>query len=250
MTDTSQKNIQQIDVQNIRTKEPLNDIETFLDFCKSDIQSAVQELKTIKTEANRKHLQKLVYVHSINRFDYLVDRLLLWFSINNDSLREEILRSIKEESISRKEVFELFFMKERSYDSVTDQIRDLARNGLLRERHANKLGKILATCLDWKSIKKPRVNKDGKIFASIKINKNQPNSIVGYADWLYSRRNSLVHGDGRQYDSRDFNFIRIHYNVNLPKTFRLQLASITSAINFYEDLLGEMRIKIEKSGNV
>lgn len=234
---TKEALVQRIDVENITTKEPLNDIEVFLDFCKNDIQSAVGELKKIKIEENRKHLQKLVYVNLINRFDYLVDKLLLWFSINNASLRDEILKSVEQETISRKEVFEIFFMKERSYDLVIEKIRDLARNNLLRERHSKKLHKIVSKCLAWENIEKPRVNKDGKIFESAQKNNRQPNNILGYSDWLYSRRNSLVHGDGKNYNNNDFSYIKKQYLVNLPKNFRLQLASITSAVNYYNDLL-------------
>lgn len=231
---------QKIDIQNIDKKVPLNDIEFFLNFCGSDIQSAVQELEKIKTEANRKHLQKLVYVNLVNRFDYLVDKLLLWLATNNDPLRNEILESVEEETISRKEVFEIFFMKNNAYDLIIEKIKDLARGSLLRERHSDKLFKILSKCLEWKSIEKPRVSNDGKIFAKATKNKTQPNDIVGYADWLYSRRNSLVHGDGKKYNQKDREHMVLRYQVNLPDNFRLQLASIKSATTFYESLLKEI----------
>ncbi|MFZ2072595.1 MAG: hypothetical protein WA101_02365 [Minisyncoccia bacterium] len=240
---------QTIDVENIAIKEPLNDIDVFLSFCREDIQSAVKELEKIKTEENRKHLQRLVYVNLINRFDYLVDKLILWFSINNFALRDEILKSIEEEAISKKEVFEIFFMKERSYEIVTDKIKDLARSNILRGRHSTKLLKILTKCLCWENIEKPRVGNDGKIFIKTKKNATQPNSILGYADWLYSRRNSLVHGDGKNYTKNDHEHIEKIYRVKLPKNFRLQIASIKSAIHFYECLLEEMKESIVLSRN-
>lgn len=236
---------QVIDVKNIVTKEPLNDAEVFLNFCQNDIHSAIKELEKIKTENNRKHLQRLVYVNLINRFDYLVDKLLLWFAINNTSLRDEILKSIEQETISRKEVFEIFFMKDRSYDLIIEKIKDLARNSLLRERHSKKLNKILSKCLEWKNIEKPRVNNDGKIFEKTKKNNTQPNSVLGYADWLYSRRNSVVHGDGKNYNSNDYDYIVKQYHVKFPKNFRLQIASIKSAVNFYGSLLKKIKESIE-----
>ncbi|MDD5083600.1 MAG: hypothetical protein PHT88_01505 [Candidatus Moranbacteria bacterium] len=180
---------QELDVQNIAIKEPLNDIEVFLDFCKNDIQSATKELEGITVERNRKHLQKLVYVNLINRFDYLIDNLLLWFSINNKSMRDTILNTVDKDVITKKEVFEIFFAKERSYELITEKIKELTRSNVLRSRHSSKLLKILEVCLDIKDCMKPRVNNsDGKVFKKTTGNKNLPNSIIGYADWLYSRR--------------------------------------------------------------
>ena len=240
---------QEIDVKNIANKEPLSDVEVFLIFCQNDIKSAIKELEKIKAENNRKHLQRLVYVNLINRFDYLVDKLLLWFAINNTALRDEILKSIEQETISRKEVFEIFFMKDRSYDLIIEKIKDLARGSLLRERHSRKLHKILTKCLEWKNIEKPRVNNDGTVFEKTKKNSTQPNSVLGYADWLYSRRNSLVHGDGKNYNKTDYDYIVKQYQVKLPKNFRLQLASIKSAVNFYGSLLEKVKESIETKNN-
>ncbi|MDP1833366.1 MAG: hypothetical protein Q8L11_00340 [Candidatus Moranbacteria bacterium] len=240
---------QELDIQNIATKEPLNDIRVFLEFCENDIQSATKELEGIQIEKNRKHLQKLVYVNLINRFDYLIDKLLLWFSINNKSLRDNILGTIEKETISKKEVFEIFFAKERSYELITEKIKELTRSNVLRSRHSSKLLKILDTCLNIKDCIKPRVNNsNGKIFTKTTGNKNLPNSIIGYADWLYSRRNSLVHGDGIKYTPADFEYIKKTYNTtNLSITIRLQLTSITSAVNFYTDLLKIISDNIQDS---
>lgn len=41
---------QELDIQNIATKEPLNDIRVFLEFCENDIQSATKELEGIQIE--------------------------------------------------------------------------------------------------------------------------------------------------------------------------------------------------------
>ncbi|MFA6183980.1 MAG: hypothetical protein WC682_02655 [Parcubacteria group bacterium] len=244
-----QKDKFQLDIQNIAIKEPQSDIGVFLDFCKNDIQSATKELENIKVEKNRKHLQKLVYVNLVNRFDYLVDKLLLWFSVNNKSMRDEILGPLEKESISKKEVFEIFFVKEKSYELITEKIKELTKSNVLRSRHSTKILKILKTCLDIKDCEKPRVNNgDGKIFTKTTGNKSLPNSIIGYADWLYSRRNSLVHGDGTCYTNNDFEYIKKQYKTtNLSKNIRLKLTSITSAVNFYNDLLKIISKNIEES---
>lgn len=226
----------------VDVKEILNLIDTFLDFCSKDISSAISELGNIKDEGNRKHLQKLVYVNLANRFDYLTDKLLLWFCINCQSLRDEMLETIKDQNISKKEVFELFLIGEKSYELVLKKIQNIARLGLLRERHSNKVLKIL-NILKIKGVDQPRVNNDGKIFEKRKKFKTIPNSIYGYADWLYCRRNSIVHGDGINYTEQDRKNIIKQHKVELKKGFKLQLTSIKTAETFYSDFL-----KIIKEG--
>ena len=54
-----------------------------MDFCGNDISAAIKELEGITTEESRKHLQKLVYINLIDRFDILIDRLIFgWLFIN------------------------------------------------------------------------------------------------------------------------------------------------------------------------
>ena len=79
-----------------------------MDFCGNDISAAIKELEGITTEESRKHLQKLVYINLIDRFDILIDRLILWLVIHKPNLRNEVLKSVENEQISRQEVFEIF----------------------------------------------------------------------------------------------------------------------------------------------
>ncbi|MDO8600826.1 MAG: hypothetical protein Q7R73_04485 [bacterium] len=232
-----------IDVDKYAISEPLNFISLYEIFCVNDIEPALKELKRIKDDKNRVHLQKLVYTNLVNRFDALVDNLILWFSINNEDLRNAVLKDVKEEPIYKKEVFELFIMKERAFEFVNEKIKTIASGSLLRERHSKKIQKIFSTALKWPeaNFQRPRVHEDGTIFYKRSKNKTQPNTIVGYADWLYSRRNSIVHGDGMHYNELDFSYITKTFQVSLSKNFRLQLSSVTSASKFYKDLLKLIR---------
>lgn len=224
-------------LKNLEIQEPQSHCELFIDFCNKDVISAIQELNKIKDENNRKHLQKLVYVNLVNRFDHLLDELLLWFSVNNVEVREEVLGKLDDQPIYKKEVFEMFFLKEKSYEYVIEKISDSARSSLLRQRHSKKLTK-LAGAIGWKNLQKPRVNKDGRIFTECKKNKKVPNNVIGYADWLYCRRNGIVHGDGSNYTREDLEHLNKEYvGVILSKSFKLQLSSITSALNYYKDFL-------------
>src|SRR6185436_984975 len=82
-------------------------IKKFEKFAKTEISAAVKELDSIGVEANRKHLQRLVYVDLINRFDSLIDTLLLKFSIQNGRFKEKVLNETKEEAVFLKDVYEI-----------------------------------------------------------------------------------------------------------------------------------------------
>lgn len=210
--------VSSIDPAKYAVSEPLNLIEQYRVFCENEIEQAVKELGKIKIANNRVHLQKLVYTNLVNRFDSLVDNLVLWFSINNAAIRSEILKDLKDEPIDRKDVFELFIMREKVFGFLNDKIKSLATTNLLRDRHSKKVQKILSKALKWeeKEYSKSRVYENGKIYDTRTGNKKQPNSIIGYADWLYSRRNSIVHGDGIHYIEQDYTHIR----KTLPTVFQ------------------------------
>ncbi|MDD5567311.1 MAG: hypothetical protein PHH01_03905 [Patescibacteria group bacterium] len=226
-----------IEFEQLQFKEPLSEIGSFLDFAEKEVSSEVIELSKFKNENNRKHLQKLVYVNLVNRFDYLIDKLLLWFCTNNKELRDEVLSSVANEYISKKDVFEYFLLKDQSAEIITENIKDLARLRQLKERHSAKIHKI-EKLIKVSNIDIPRVNySNGKIYQKCKTNKTIPNTIHGYSDYLYSRRNSIVHGDGTNYTNNDYDKIKDLYKVRLPKSFKLQLSSIRTAANFYKDLI-------------
>lgn len=70
---------------------------------------------------------------------------------------------------------------------------------LLRGRHSSKVFKLFEVMgLDKNLYSEPRVNiSTGKILASFTAQNNKiPTAVCGYTDWLYSRRNSIVHGGG------------------------------------------------------
>ena len=58
--------------------------------------------------------------------------------------------------------------------------------------------KVFEVLAPSENLSRPRVNiNTGAIVARFKIqNKKIPSSILGYVDWLYSRRNAIVHGGG------------------------------------------------------
>lgn len=84
-------------------------------------------------------------------------------------------------------------------DALDSKLQDALREAALRARHSRKLSTLFSVLQpDQECWNTPRVNiSTGAIIDQIKPqNKTIPYSICGYADWIYSRRNSVVHGAG------------------------------------------------------
>jgi len=180
----------------------LHQITAFSDYLKNELSPAVDEIKNLN-DSSRRHVQKLVFTNLIDRFDYLIDHLIL-----DNSKQEPLLELV-------------------------------LKNSVLRERHSKKLQKLLSL-FDSNIIgdysKKPRVNpSSGEILESFKVqNKQIPHQITGYADWLYSRRNAIVHGGTKskllKHDKRQINRL---YRVDVRDGYKIALSSITNAKTFY-----------------
>jgi hypothetical protein len=122
------------------------------------------------------------------------------------------------------------------------KLQDAIRLTILRERHSKKINKLFETIekSSEQAWQKPRVNPStGRILATFTIqNDKLPHSICGYADWMYSRRNAIVHGGGSSSLSpRDIEQITKLFKIKAPsKTFKIQLSSIELAAAFYNDV--------------
>jgi hypothetical protein len=221
-------------------------ISKFEDFTNTEVGAAVKELEGITTESNRKHLQRLVYVDLINRFDALVDSLLLQFSILDGEFKKKVLNETKDEAIFLKEIYEIFLSEDPKL-AVQQRVEAVTQTRFLNQRHSDKLRILLANCFFWKDgeLQRPRVfTNNGKIFTeTTRLNPYQiPDTVIGYSDWLYSRRNSIVHGDGKKLASKDIEIMKRKFSSNPTSSMRLQLASIKSAQVFYTDLCKNLAI--------
>ena len=66
-----------------------------------------------------------------------------------------------------------------------------------------------------------------------------PLSIIGYADWLYCRRNGIVHGGGnRKLSDQDFDHLRSAYPgvKKLARRFLIKISSVKTVQKFYSDV--------------
>ncbi len=226
----------------METKENL--ITQFILYLDDEITSAISELKKVD-EKNRRHLQRLVYIDVINRFDSLVDSLLIAFSSADSGFRSNILSNLSE-PIAQKELYEILF-SEDPRKIAQEKVRKALFLNFLTLSHRKKVFDLLHKCYEWKDgdISRPRVNpNNGSIFETIAKHKTIPTTIVGYADWLYRRRNVLVHreGDGKSFRTEDIKNFRIHDNVDLSKKISIRLSSIESASAFYKSLCTKLKI--------
>ena len=214
-------------------------INEFLKFISKDLNPGLNDLERLD-RPNRVHIQKLVFTNLTDRFDHLIDKLIL------DNCREEKLLSKilddKDAPVRESDFFRILLETNDLQKALTLRLQDKLRASILRERHSLKLSTLLDLCDGTGNVfNKPRVNiSTGDIHDKFTVqNKNIPHSICGYADWLYSRRNAIVHGaSSSKYLENDCKMIKKKFKVDLPKTFRISLASIRNAVTFYRAICG------------
>lgn len=147
-------------------KEVSKILKNFKKFSEEEISSAILELKEIKKEDNRKHLQRLVYTNLVNRFDALVDNLLLIFGTEDQNeFRDIVLNKVKDVSVSSMDFYQIILADDLK-SAAKEKVEDLIRLHFLRDGHSRKLRVLFESCLqiEAKEIDRPHVNaNDGRI---------------------------------------------------------------------------------------
>lgn len=216
-------------------------VEQFLDFIANDVEPAFKEIKKL-SDANRIHVQRLVYTNVVDRFDYLLDNLLL-ASVTVAPIINDLLDEMKSPA-TEAELLKYLLAGSGATTRAIERLQDQLRGTVLRQRHAKKLALLYKALVSQEDAMKPRVNENtGQVLAQMKGNKTIPNSIVGYADWLYCRRSAIVHGGNkRELSKADLTYLSRSYpGVKSPsKEVRLRLASINNAITFYRCVSGQL----------
>jgi len=171
-------------------------LNAFQDFIDKEILPAAAELDRL-ADRSRRHLQKLTYTNLVDRFDSTIDGVLL------DNCREDLL--VREASkgltqqVTEADLIKLLLDSANVQAAIETKVKNALSSSVLRERHSKKLRTLLELFHRGEDCwNKPRVNiATGEIFQQMTPQRRKiPYSICGYADWLYARRNSLVHGGG------------------------------------------------------
>lgn len=209
-------------------------VAEFLRYVDKEILPATSDLENLDV-ANRKHVQKLVYTNLVDRFDSLVDGLVL-DNCRCEFLTAEATKGMTQQ-ITEADLVKLLMRSGDIQDAIDEKLKAAIRNSVLRERHSKKLISALSAFeVTGNFIKFPRVNiSTGVIHEKIKPQNNKtPYSIAGYADWLYSRRNAIVHGNGsNKYLKNDLVQLKKIYKCEPAPSFRIKLGTVQTAAEFY-----------------
>jgi len=209
-------------------------VKDFQRFVRKEVLPAITDLGKL-SEAQRIHVQKLVYTNLVDRFDTLVDLTIL-NNCREDVLVDEASKDLTG-SITEADLVRLLMHSATLQDALDSKLKGALRNSALRQRHSKKLETLFRVFApDFKAMGKPRVNPaTGEILEEIRpTNNQQPLSVCGYADWLYSRRNAVVHGGGgSKYLENDKAQLKKLFNCQVPATFKIKLSSVQNAATFY-----------------
>lgn len=209
-------------------------IKDFQRFVIKEVLPAIADLGKL-SEAQRIHVQKLVYTNLVDRFDTLVDTTILT-NCREDILVEEASKDLRG-SITEADLVRLLMNSATLQDALDSKLQGALRNSVLRQRHSKKLETLFRVFApELKATGKPRVNPaTGEILDDIKPSNNQqPLSLCGYADWLYSRRNAVVHGGGgSKFLENDKAQLKKLFKCQVPANFKIKLSSVNVAATYY-----------------
>ena len=179
-----------------------------------------------------------MYTNLVDRFDSMVDGMIL-DNCREEDLVSEALKGLNQ-PITQSELLKLLMKGDHLQDALDNRLKDALRLSVLRLRHSKKLEVLFSISEEVADFKrKPRVNPStGQIVDKFTIQvETTPHSICGYADWLYSRRNAIVHGAGTsRFLENDKKQIKEVYNVAITDTFKISVSSIKTAARFYGEV--------------
>ena len=212
-------------------------ISDFTKYVDKEILPATKELEKLE-DKYRKHLQKLVYTNLVNRFDAMVDNAIL-DNCKEGSLLERAIKPMGD-NITEGQMLKLLMQADTIQDVIEKRLRESLANSVLRDRHSKKLSALFDVLSEDDAVwTQPRVNiSTGDIKDKHKVNnKNIPHSICGYADWVYSRRNALVHGPGSSSILvNDIEQIKKLFKVEVKPQIRLKIGSVNNTAKFYKQV--------------
>lgn len=216
----------------------------FWKYVEKQIEPSVDDINSLEDQ-NRKHVQKLIYTNLVDRFDVMVDRSIL-DNCRSEFVIEAISPSLTE-TVNESYLLQLLMNAESVQDAIDEKLKNAIRNAILRRRHSQKLQFLLKIFeqLEY-TTKKPQVQPgNGNIVqTATKTTVNVPHSVCGYADWLYARRNAVVHSAGSSnFLDNDKVQLKKLYNYQCPQTFKLKIGAITSSIKFYGCIVDLLQAK-------
>lgn len=223
----------------------ISGINEFKKYVDTQITPSISEIKGLN-DNSRKHVQKLVYTNIVDRFDVMIDTAILT-NCRSEFVIEAISPSLTE-TVNEKYLLKLLMDTDNVQDAIDERLKLAIRNTVLRKRHSQKLQFLLKLFdrLEYSTLKPQVQPGNGNIVQNANKTKvNIPHSVCGYADWLYSRRNAIVHGASAspKYLQNDSKKLKEIYKYDCPKSINLKFGAIEQTVRFYtcivNILLGE-----------
>jgi hypothetical protein len=212
----------------------LSGIREFRKYVDNQITPSITEIAGLE-DNSRKHVQKLVYTNIVDRFDVMVDVAILK-NCRSEFIIDAISPSLTE-TVNEHYLLQLLMNTDNVQEAIDERLKAVIRNTILRKRHSQKLQFLLKLFdkLEYSTLKPQVQPGNGNIV--LKANKtkvNIPHSVCGYADWLYSRRNAIVHGQASpRYLENDKKKLKEIYKYDCPKTINLKFGAISQTVRFY-----------------
>ncbi|XOZ32179.1 hypothetical protein ACMDCT_08145 [Halomonadaceae bacterium KBTZ08] len=210
-------------------------ITEFKKYVDTQISPSISEIKGLN-DNSRKHVQKLVYTNLVDRFDVMIDTAILG-NCRSEFVVEAISPSLTE-TVSEQYLLQLLMDADNVQDAIDERLKASVRNNILRKRHSQKL-QFLLKLFDRLEYTKPKPQVqpgNGNVVVTANMTKvNIPHSVCGYADWLYSRRNAIVHGTSisPRYLQNDIKKLKDLYNYECPQKINLKFGAIEQTVRFY-----------------
>ena len=214
----------------------LDSVADFKKYLEKDFRPAYYEIGRLD-DKNRIHIQKSLYISLLNRFDSTLDD---FFKSNSNLEIDDRSATIKADLEAPVTTKMLKSTLKEGVGYLEDKRRVAFMGDAARRKHVDKARLMLKTIgFNDKGLNNNRVNNlTGGIFNSFETtSSNAPSSIIGFIDWLYCRRNVLVHSGGRSaFDKSVVDRFQKDYKVKLT-TIRISYGALSIADKFYSDLL-------------
>jgi len=217
-------------------KKPIREFKKYVE---KEIEPAINDLESLN-ETNRVHVQKLVYTNLVDRFDTMIDTSILE-NCREDGFADISLKDMTG-TVTESELMKILMHGEDLQGALDIKLKNGLRNSILRQRHSQKLTTLFSVfqpgtnCAGVQRVNVPT----GRILEKVSPQKSVkiPYSISGYADWLYSRRNSIVHGGGNnKFLENDKKQLKKLYKKEPAATFKIKLSSVSNTVAFYKDII-------------
>jgi hypothetical protein len=154
-------------------------------------------------------------------------------------------------TVTESDLVKILLQGENLQGALDIKLKNGLRNTVLRQRHSLKLNTLFSVFQpELNCMGAQRVNiSTGYILETIKPQLSTvPYSIAGYSDWLYSRRNSIVHGAGTNaFLQNDIQQLKKLYKKEPAKTFKIKLSSVENTVTFYKEVVSLLNARYTSS---